>query len=208
MKLTLQQAAERAGITYEAMKKHSQRGRLRTTKDGSSSVIDSDDLDAYIATGAMADAVAAAQGKDGPGVAREIASAIQNMSPSIQQAILDGLPSPSSKKLGGSESFKKVRDRQPQNPAAAQIEAEAETARALGPHCGYPIGHQHEYPPRWYRSSESTWRMEGASWSWNGFEWEGGGMRAGATLGEGISPADPDADRRPSAPPVKVGKAG
>lgn len=210
MKLTLQQAAERANVGYEAMKKHAQRGQLRTSKDGAGGrlVIDSDDLDAYVATGAMADAVEASQGKDGPGVAREIASAITNMSPSIQQAILDGIPSPSAKRLGSSEPFRKAREREPVNRRANIDEAAAEAARKLGPHCGYPIGHVHTFAPQWYRSSESTWRLGGASWSWNGYEWEGGGVRAGASLGDGISPADPDADRRPSAPPTKVGKDG
>lgn len=204
MSITLQEASTRSGVAYALLKKHAQRGKLRTSKDGPRLLVEEADLDAYLAAEKLGRTAAAVEGQPVAVIAREFGNAIASLPSHVQAAILEGMPT--QKSPGGSSApFKKAVEGIPKRVAAPDVPEDVD------PHRGFAVGHQHRHAPRWKRTSSSTWSLDGASWSWNGMFWEGGGSRDGQTLAVGISPAAPMADYRPIQPSkaVKVeGKHG
>jgi excisionase family DNA binding protein len=203
-KITLQQAAQVTGVSYPTLKKHAQRGKLRTQRgdDGRSIVVDESDLEAYMAVEHTTKAMEAATGEPMPVYVREIGNVIQRLPNKVIEAILAGMPVAKPPKAGSSAPFLRAIEDIPRTPPGPEAPAD-------DPHFGYPIGYQHRAAPRWKRSSASTWSLDGASWSWNGLFWEGGGVHEGRNLEDGFSPANPDSVMRPLSParPAGTGKA-
>lgn len=192
---SLKEASEKTGRSETILRKHIERGKLRATKEGNRSVIDSKDLDAYMTSEELsATAVAVLTSSDVP---REVGNMIARLPRPVAEAILMGMPT-SKKALGSPELFDRATRSLTRNRPSMQDNDD--------PHFGYPVGYQHTEAPRWKRTSNTTWSLEGAKWSWNGIEWEGGGSRDGQSLGEGITPAHPASDRRPTPPPKAVVK--
>lgn len=192
---SIAQIAEMTGSSEGTLRQHASRGHLRTMKQGTRSVVTQPDLDAYLSAEALVATVPKVRATNAD-VPREIGNMIARLPKAVGDAILEGLPT--TKRAGSGEAYRKAVAKLPQYPAVAD---------SGDVHWGYPIGYQHKTAPRWKRVSESTWNLDGASWSWNGFEWEGGGSRDNVPpLGDGVSPASPYADQRPLAMSKKVDK--
>lgn len=186
---TLKEVADKTGRSEAVLRKHMERGKLRTTKEGGRTVVDGDDLDAYMTSEELsATAVAVLTSPDVP---REIGNMIARLPRRVAESILMAMPT-SKKVTGAPELVDKAMRGLAKNPPADEGSDD--------PHFGHPVGFQHAESPRWKRTTSTTWALGDAKWSWNGLEWEGGGSRDGQSLGEGISPAAPASDRRPIAP--------
>jgi excisionase family DNA binding protein len=186
-RLTLQRAAERAGIPFETFRKAAQRGHIRTVREGERVLVESDDLDLYLATQKLKEAIPLAQ-TDTERFIRDVGNAIARMPTQIQQGILEGIGH--GKVQASPEPARRAMKAFPKTQEAPPHEVD-------DPHFGNPVGYRHSSRPAWKRISASTWRLGDATWSWNGLGWEGGGSAAGRALGDGISPASPYADQRP-----------
>jgi hypothetical protein len=199
--LSLQEAAEKAGVKLDLLRKHIQRGKLRATKqdDDGRITVTEDDLDLYIAGEGLDKMSTAAHSVAGTTktfreTTREIGNLWGQVPPHVTGAILEGLPT--SKKQGSSEPFERATKNLPKSEPVDEFSDD--------PHFGRPVGYRHKSSPRWTHINQSTWELDGAKWSWNGMFWEGGGSAVGRTLGDGISPGAPAADRRPLAPSKEV----
>lgn len=201
----LTEIAEQEKIPIERLRKHIQRGKLKATRqeDGRYTITDGD-WATYLTVEKLGEVGESLQETVVPAKklaqqVREIGNLFGNLPPAIANAILAGMPT--TKKPGGDpEGVAKAFEAAGARPNPPDL---VETSD--DPHFGHPIGYQHKASPRWKRVSASTWELDGAKWSWNGFGWEGSGTVADRTLGEGVNPAAPAVDRRPLAPskPVK-----
>lgn len=198
---SLAEVAERTGLGIETLRKHVQRNKLRATRgdDGKYSVKDAD-LELYMAGDLFASMTAAAHdaAKPAPEAVRELGNIFGQVPTNILNAILSGIPHSSNKGTspGNPAAFLAATKGMPPGPPVIEDSED--------PHFGHPIGYAHEVSPRWKRISESTWELDKARWSFNGFGWEGSGSADGRELAEGISPAAPASDRRPLAPSKAV----
>jgi excisionase family DNA binding protein len=98
---SLAEVAEKTGRSQAVLRKHIERGKLRATKDGGRTVIADEDLDRYLATEELertAHALVTTESIE------PLGTLLVRLPISIQQAILDGMPS--GKKQGGPEPFK------------------------------------------------------------------------------------------------------
>lgn len=202
---TLKEAAEISGASYATIRQDAARGKLKVTKDGNRTTVSQVDLHAYMASKGLrklADMVeAGAEPAKVTAEVRELGNIWGNLDPKLQGAILDGIPRTSNGKVSGgnSEAWRRATRGRPE---ASEI---VETSD--DPHFGHPVGYRHRSNPKWGRTSESTWELEGATYSWNGFVWEGGGRVAGRVIeDDNISPAAPASDRRPLAPSKAVAR--
>lgn len=198
--ISLQSAAQMTGIAYATIKKDAQREKLRVTREGGKVFTTEEDLEVYVAGKQIVRIVESTAGQPADVFPREIGNGIANLPPRLLNAILDGIPT--AKKPGGSAAYLRERAAVPHAPPSVVPDPD-------DPHNGYPVGYQHTQAPRWKRTSESTWSLAGATWSWNGLFWEGGGTRVDSTLGEGVSPSNPDTHFRAAATSkaVPTGKA-
>lgn len=186
MSYTLAEVADRTGKTQANLRKLIERGQLIAEKEGGRTVITDEALDNFMGGGILdqaADEVRA-------GKAIETGNTIARLPPKILSAILEGLPT--SKKPAGSP--------EPWLTATKGLHKQELPVETDDPHWGFKVGHRHVDGPRWERKNKNTWVHDDASWTWNGFLWEGGGSRSGITLAEGISPAHPNTHFRPLAP--------
>lgn len=190
---TIAEVAELTGRSEQTVRQHASRGRLAVLKDGLRTLVTQQALDAYMSVDALETAVEAVKAPEAD-VPREIGNMLSRLPPHVAEAILEGLPT--SKRPGSGDAFARVTARLPERPVPEPSD---------DPHWGFPVGYQHVDAPRWKRSTKNAWSLGDATYSWNGFNWEGGGSRDGA-LPVDISPADPWSDRRPMAPPKKVSK--
>lgn len=204
---TLQQVAQLTRQSYMVVKKHAQRGKLQTVVQGRNRVVTEDGLAAYQAAEGLE---RVAEGVRGPETdqnalktlreaSKEAGNAISRLPPKVRDAILDGMPKTGKGgHAGKSEPFR--------NAVGGEIrDAEVlEEPDDDNPHGGKPVGFQWRETPRWKRTSESTWSLDGALWTWNGLMWEGGGKAEGRSLADDVSPANPYADKRP----MTVSKGG
>jgi hypothetical protein len=203
---TLKDAADATGISYTALRQDAARGKLKTTRDGQRTMVSDENLAAYLASKGLrrvAESIERDTTRTVTNEVRELGNIFANLSPALQSAILEGIPRTSNGKTSGgnAEAWRRATKNRPE--AADIVETSDD------PHFGHPIGFQHKTSPRWKRISESTWELNGATVSWNGFLWEGGGIWAGRTIeDESVSPGAPASDRRPLAPskPVPVTK--
>lgn len=189
---TVSQVAKLTGVSEATLRQHIARGRLVAEKDGTRSIVTQASLDAYLAAGALSEAATEVR-RPGADVPREIGNMLNRLPPHVAEAILAGVPT--SKKAGSGEAF---------NRSIEQLPKRDVPEDAGDPHWGYPIGYQHLESPRWKRISETAWRIEDVTYSWNGFAWEC--SREGVEIGSDISPANPWSDRRPLAPAKRVTK--
>lgn len=200
MSHTLQEVAKATGRPYAVVKKHAQRGKLRTTKEGRAVVVTDDDLALYQASEGLERVAVELRVVEGDTTSLREASgeagnAIARLPPKVAQAILDGIPRTGKGGHGGSpEPFRKA-TRDIPRPEIVIVEPSDED-----PHAGHPVGFAWKENPRWERVSPLTWAIGEASWTWNGMGWEGSGSNKGKTLGVGISPASPYSERRPLSP--------
>lgn len=201
MSHTLQEVAQITGKPYAVVKKHAQRGKLGTTRDGRSVLVTDDQLALYQSAEALdelSDAVRASNGTGTPQLV-EAGNVIARLPSPVLNAILEGLPLTGKPKprAGGPEPFREASRAVPhKGPVAEPTEDD--------PHNSKPIGFAWRDTPRWKRTDETTWSLSGTTWTWNGMLWEGGGSAEGRTLGEGISPASPYSHLRPSSPPRRA----
>ena len=195
--LTLAQAAKDAGVSYQVLKKHAQRGKLNLGRDEAGRpTIESEDLEAYLALERLGKLSTEAAGKTSAVIARDLGNVIAGMPQFIRDAILDGIPQGGEKRrTGGSEAYQKA-------TAGLDVDRVVDPFPD-DPHHGFPIGYAHDTVPKWARVNSSTWMLGSASYSWNGFMWEPGGTAK--SIGDDISPASPYADKRPLQPSVNPG---
>ena len=198
MTLTLQEVAQRTGRPYAVLKKHAQRGKLITHRDGARTVIEESDLEAYLLSEHLSEAVDRAEGQPLDTVTREVGNTIGRAPQFVIDSIIAGIPT--QKKPGSSTAFKTAIESIPKR----QIEDVSGPVDPDDPHCGFPIGWIHQFQPKWARVNSSRWSLGDAWYVWNGIFWEGGGVREGVILGEGQSPASPYSDCRPLSAPVAV----
>lgn len=189
---TLQEFAAETGVAYATLKKHAQRGQLKTRREGARIFIADEDAETYMVAHGLEKAADAVRefGSEGEAAVREVGNVIARLPARVQTAILEGLPT--TKKPGSPDAFLKAAAAVPQLP---EVSGESDD-----PHFGRPIGYQHAESPRWKRVSESRWSLNGSSWDWNGLFWEGKGDAEGRAIGEGISPSNPFSDQRPLGP--------
>ncbi len=192
--LTLNEVAERTGQSLETIRKHAQRGKLVTSKSGTSVTVSEAAFDAYLAASGLRKA---ADKVERTGKVREAGNILAKLPDHVARAILDGLPT--SKKPGNGEMFKKATRNVSKNVEMPEPSDE-------DPHNSAPIGWQWSESPRWKRVDENSWKLGSAVWRWNGLAWEGSGTVEGRMLGDGISPASPYSDKRPMEPSKAVTK--
>lgn len=200
MSHTLQEVAQITGKPYAVVKKHAQRGKLGTTREGRAVLVSDDQLAVYQSAEALdevADALRASNGTGTPQLV-EAGNVIARLPPPVLTAILEGLPLMGKPKprAGGPEPFREAsKGVAHKGPVSEPTDDD--------PHNGKRVGFAWRDAPRWRHSSETTWSLFETTWTWNGLLWEGGGAAEGRTLGEGISPASPYSHLRPSSPPRK-----
>jgi len=199
--LLLKDAADKAGISYAAMRKDAERGKIKVKRDGNRTVTTDEDLAAYMASKGLAKlADTLGDTKAVTAGVRELGNIWANLDPKLQAAILDGIPKTSNGKVSGgnAEAWKRA------TKGRREVSV---TEESPDPHFGHPVGYRHRQTPRWGRISESTWELDGATYSWNGLVWEGGGKAEGRVLSDdNVSPAAPASDRRPLAPSKAVAR--
>ena len=204
MSHTLQEVAKITGLHYAVVKKHAQRGKLKTSLEGRNRVVSDDDLAAYQASDALDKLSDALRDVDGDVKELKIASGeagnhISRLPSHIRDAILNGMPKTGKGgHVGRSTDYLTAIEGVPTNPELEEPDEDVD------PHGGRKIGFQWAETPRWKRVSESTWAIGNAKWTWNGLGWEGSGAAAGRELGEGVSPANPYSSKRPLAPSKKA----
>jgi excisionase family DNA binding protein len=190
MSYTLAEVAERTGKTEANLRKMIERGQLRAHKEGNKLMVEDEDLDAMEGVQVLTEATEAVRdGRTG-----EIGNIFTRMPNRLAQAILEGMGSSKPAKAPNPDPVRKVMSEIPKTPVKPVPPEEED------PHRGFPVGHQHVDAPRWKRTTKTTWKLDDATYTWNGFLWEGGGVKEGIALEPGISPADPDVSYRPLAP--------
>lgn len=193
MSRTLAEVSEKTGKSQVALRKMIERGQLAAEKESGRLVISDEAFEALLGASVLEDAADEIR----LGNTHEVGNIFARLPNRIAAAILEGMPSQKNKTgtpqpyLKATEGVRRVKQ-PPFDPD--------------DPHMGFPVGHRHTHAPRWKRSSKSTWSLDGASWTWNGFMWEGSGERTGMQLGDGISPAHPDSTLRPLPPSPSVAK--
>lgn len=90
-KLSLSEAAEIAGVTAGTMRMHVLRGKLPSSKPKGRLVIDSADLDAYLVSEYLKDALQSSAGQKPAIIYNKIVSAIAHGPEGARNAILKGL---------------------------------------------------------------------------------------------------------------------
>jgi hypothetical protein len=173
---TLQEVARETGVDIAVLKKHVQRGKLRSVKDGARTMIEDDALEAYRTSEELAKVAEGVRGQPMATVTRDIGSLIAGMSQSARDQILRHLSS------------------EPQRKPRQTVETNSVSAAAVDPkdvHFGFPIGYAHPNDPKWKRITASTWKLGGQKYSWNGLFWE-----PDCVFG---SPSNPDPRKRPQA---------
>lgn len=189
---TLQEFAAETGVAYATLKKHAQRGQLKTRREGARIFIADEDAATYMLAHGLEKAADAVRefGSEADAALREVGNVIARLPARVQTAILEGLPT--TKKPGSPDAFIKAAAALPQLPGVS--------GESDDPHFGHPVGYQHKESPRWKRTSATTWSLGESSWIWNSLFWEGAGEAEGRALAEGISPANPYSDQRPLGP--------
>jgi len=202
--LSLQQAAAKYGVPYALLKKHAQRGKIEITKDGSRTSVTDEAMEAYRDAEKLGTAVdTMSRAADHSGY-RDLGNVIANLGSKAQEAILAGMPLAGrapGPRSGNSDAFKAL-------PTRGDIDEHPLVKHADDIHFMFPVGFAHSSSPRWERVDESTWKLGDATYTFTGFGWEGGGSKAGVILGDGITPAHPDAGRRPLGPNTEEKKRG
>jgi hypothetical protein len=90
--MTLTAAAEATGIPYDTLKKHAQRGQIRTSKDADGRpMIAQEDLEVYVAARNLTAAIDRAEGEPAAVFSREIAAAFGGLPASLKQAIAEAV---------------------------------------------------------------------------------------------------------------------
>jgi hypothetical protein len=202
MPLTLPEAAEKAGVSIATIKKQQQRGQIRATKGDSGRLeVSEDDFALYLASRGLLEASETAEKgmPELPKLVHDVGDVFGALPAHIADAILAGV----AHKGGASpEPFRAAMEGLGNETSRQIAEPSAED-----PHASCPIGYRHVSSPAWGRVSELTWELNGGTYTWTGLFWEGGSVFDGRVLDEGISPASPYSDKRPSAPPdVKAKK--
>ena len=204
MSHTLQEVAKITGLPYAVVKKHSQRGKLRSMLAGRTRVVSDDDLAAYQAAMSLEKVAGELRTVDGDTKPLKTASLeagnhIARLPSNIRTAILDGMPKTGKGgHAGKAEAFLASIEGVPHREPLEEPDEDVD------PHGGKPVGFQWDEAPRWKRVSETTWAIGQAKWIWNGIGWEGAGAVDGRDLGEGVSPANPYSQKRPLAPSQKA----
>jgi len=90
--LTLQEVAKRAGRSYDLVKKHAQRQRLRTTQRDGRTVVTEADFDAYMASETLEQAAEALRsGKSPEEVQADLGTVLMRLPQTVKDAILAGV---------------------------------------------------------------------------------------------------------------------
>ena len=196
MPLTLQEVATKTGQSYDLLKKHAQRGRIKTYKEGGRIMVADADLDAYLASQELG-AVVEVAGRPATIYGRDLGNTISRLPTSVQSALLEAMPT-SKNGAGHPELVEKA----VANLGPGYVHQSVPEVDPEDPHCGFPVGYRHASSPRWGRTSEDTWELNGATLTWTGLFWVAGGSWANSdrSFGEGISPASPHAEMRPLTP--------
>lgn len=195
---SIPEAAAILGISYATLRKHISRGKIATTTIDGRARITQEAIDAYVAQRDLSTAVREMTGKEPVKAGLEFGNSISRLPQTVRDAILDGIPT--TKRQGGPEAFRKA-------TKGLNRREVPEVPETTDPHRGFPVGHRHADTPRWKRIDGDTWSADGSSWTWNGLFWEAGGKIEGrGPLPDGISPADPNSDRRPLIPSTQVKK--
>lgn len=196
MSYTLAEVAAKTGKSQVNLRKMIERGQLEAEKAGGRVMVTEEALDRLLGAQILEDAADEVR----LGNTHEVGNIFARLPNQIANAILAGIPQSGSnpKKPGDSKAWQKATEGIPRH---VYPETDPDD-----PHMGFEVGHRHRTSPRWTRSSKNTWSLGDASWTWNGFLWEGGGSKVGMTLDQSISPAHPDATMRPLAPSPSVAK--
>lgn len=179
--LTLQEAAEKAGMSYPAMKKAEQRGQIRSTRTDGRIMVSEEDLEAFTAGKVLVTAGESLQmAQPAHEAINDLGKHLIRLPARVQVAILAGISEGSPKPY---------------------LEATAQKARKVpthaDPHWAHPVGFVQPNAPRWKRESKSTWVLGKAQVSWNGISWVGAGSLDGQDFDLPMSPAHELADLRP-----------
>ena len=200
MSHTLQEVASITGKPYAVIKKHAQRGKLGTIRDGRSVLVTEDQLALYQSAEALdglSDAVRARNGTGTPALI-EAGNVIARLPSPVLNAILEGMPLTGKPKprAGGPEPFREI-------SKTVAHKAQVPEPTDDDPHGSKPIG-SHGVTRRAGSGPATRRGACGVTWTWNGLLWEGGGSAEGRQLGEGITPASPYSHLRPSSPPRRA----
>lgn len=184
---TLQEISRTTGIEVSTLKKHAQRGKLKTSRDGTRVMVDDADLEAYLASEEVARTADSVRGKSMDDVADDISSMIARMPQSAKDAILRRMTT---------ERPKAIRDVKLMSVALVSDPLPGQEFKVVKPeptdaHFGFPVGYQHPDDPKWKRVSETAWRLKGQTYSWNGLFWDPDCVLGG--------PSNPDPKKRPQA---------